>query len=53
MREFIRMQMDIEYRVNNTIREALEKTYRLVYEQMENAWQPFPKGDAEEERRRR
>ena len=53
MREFIRMQMDIEYRVNNTIREALEKTYRLVYEQMENAWQPFPKGDAEEERKRR
>ena len=32
MKEFIRMQMDVEFRVNNDIREILEKTYRLVYE---------------------
>jgi len=32
MKEFIRMQMDVEFKVNNDIREILEKTYRLVYE---------------------
>jgi hypothetical protein len=32
MKEFIRMQMDVEFRTNNDIREMLEKTYRLVYE---------------------
>ena len=32
MKEFIRMQMDIEFAANNDIREILEKTYRLIYE---------------------
>lgn len=38
MREFIRMQMDIEFAANNEIREILEKTYRLIYEQIDNTW---------------
>ena len=32
MKEFVRMQMDIEFKENNIIREILEKTYRLIYE---------------------
>lgn len=32
MKEFIRMQMSLEYRANNDIREILEKTYRMIYE---------------------
>ena len=32
MKEFIRMQMDIEFKANTDIREILEKTYRLIYE---------------------
>ena len=32
MKEFIRMQMDVEFRANNEIREILEKTYRMIYE---------------------
>ena len=43
MREFISMQMDNEFKVNNEIREMLEKTYRLIYDQIENQWQYFPK----------
>ena len=39
MKEFIRMQMDIEFAANNEIREILEKTYRLIYEQIDNNWQ--------------
>ena len=38
MKEFIRMQMDLEFRANNEIREILEKTYRLIYEQIDNSW---------------
>lgn len=38
MKDFIRMQMHIEFRANNGIRELLEKTYRLIYEQMDNSW---------------
>ena len=38
MKDFIRMQMNIEFRANNGIRELLEKTYRLIYEQMDNQW---------------
>jgi len=30
MREVIRMQMSNEFEANNSIREYLEKTYRLV-----------------------
>jgi hypothetical protein len=32
------MQMDNEMQANKTIREALEKSYRLMYEQLENKW---------------
>jgi len=32
------MQMDNEMQVNKTTREALEKSYRLMYEQLENKW---------------
>lgn len=38
IKEFIRMQMDVEFRANNDIREILEKTYRIIYEQIENQW---------------
>lgn len=45
MREFIAMQMDAEFKANNNIREYLEKTYRLIFEQIDNTWQYFPKQD--------
>ena len=45
MKEFINMQMQNEFTVNNEIREFLEKTYRLIYDQIENQWQYFPKAD--------
>ena len=45
MKEFIRMQMQIEFKANTDIREILEKTYRLVYEQIDNNWQEYPKAD--------
>lgn len=38
MKEFINMQMQNEFKVNNDIREFLEKTYRLIYDQIENNW---------------
>ena len=41
--------MDIEFRANNDIREILEKTYRLVYEQINNSFQQYPKADVEDE----
>ena len=53
MKEFIRMQMDIEFRANNDIRELLEKTYRLIYEQIDNNWQEFPKADVKDEKYKR
>ena len=53
MKEFIRMQMDVEFRVNNDIREILEKTYRLVYEQIDNQMQIYPKTDVEDEKTKR
>jgi hypothetical protein len=31
MREFIDMQMDLEFKANNEIREYLEKTYEIIY----------------------
>ena len=36
MREFISMHMENEFKVNNEVREMLEKTYRLIYDQIEN-----------------
>ena len=38
MREIIRMQMRNEFEANNHIREYLERTYRMVMEQVENKW---------------
>ena len=38
VREIISMQMRNEFVVNNIIREQLEKTYRMVTEQVENKW---------------
>jgi hypothetical protein len=32
MREFINMQMDLEFKANNDIREYLEKTYQIIYQ---------------------
>ena len=53
MKEFIRMQMSIEFKYNNEIREVLEKTYRLIYEQIDNQWQEYPKADVEDEQTKR
>lgn len=39
MREVIRMQMSNEFEANNSIREYLEKTYRLVMDQSDAKWQ--------------
>lgn len=49
MKEFIAMQMDNEFKVNNEVREMLEKTYRLIYDQIENQWQYYPKSDVKGE----
>ena len=49
MKEFIRMQMNIEFKANSDIREVLEKTYRLIYEQIDNNWQEYPKADVKSE----
>lgn len=38
MREFIDMQMDLEFKANNEIREYLEKTYEIIYQQIDNDW---------------
>ena len=38
IKEFIKMQMDNEFNQNSEVRESLEKTYRLIYEQMDNKW---------------
>lgn len=43
------MQMANEFRQNNDIREYLEKTYRLIYEQIDNKWQYFESKDVKEE----
>ena len=53
VREFINMQMDNEYKINNDIREMLEKTYRLIYEQIDNQWQYYPSNDVQDEVKKR
>lgn len=47
------MQMDNEMQVNKTTREALEKSYRLMYEQLENKWQYFESSEVKDERDKR
>ena len=46
------MQMETELTFNNDIRESLEKTYRLVYEQIDNKWQYFEKPNEQLEARK-
>lgn len=47
------MQMDIEQAANDDVRESLEKTYRLISEQMDNKWQYFNPGDIKDEKDKR
>ena len=47
------MQMSVEFRSNNDIREILEKTYRMVYDQIENTWQYYPQADVQDEKSKR
>ena len=47
--EFIKMQMDIEFKVNQEIREYLEKSYEIIYEQIDNEWQYYPTADVKDE----
>lgn len=39
--------------VNKTTREALEKSYRLMYEQLENKWQYFESSEVKDEKDKR
>jgi len=43
------MQMDNEFSANNEVREMLEKTYQLIYEQIDNNWQYYQKEDVGDE----
>lgn len=53
VKEFIRMQIDNEKHQNDEVRESLEKTYRLIYEQMDNKWQYFEQQDIADETEKR
>lgn len=53
VKEFIKMQMQNELKQNNEIREYLEKTYRLIYEQIDNKWQYFESKDVKDEQEKR
>ena len=53
VREFIRMQIDNELKCNNLVKESLEKTYRLIYDQIDNKWQYFDKSDIGPEKQKR
>lgn len=41
--------MDIEFKVNQEIREYLEKSYEIIYEQIDNEWQYYPSADVKDE----
>jgi len=45
--------MDTEFKVNNGIREYLEKSYRMIYDQLDNKHQYYGAEDVEEEKERR
>jgi hypothetical protein len=47
------MQMDNEINQNSIVRESLEKTYRLIYEQNDNKWQYYEKQDLKDEKEKR
>ena len=49
IRDVIKMQMDNEFSANNEVREMLEKTYQLIYEQIDNNWQYYQKEDVGDE----
>ena len=49
VKEFIKMQIQNETKQNNEIREYLEKTYRLIYEQIDNKWQYYESKDVKDE----
>lgn len=49
MRDIIKMQMENEFSANNDVREMLEKTYQLIYEQIDNNWQYYQKEDVNDE----
>ena len=53
VKEFTRMQMDNELKCNNLVKESLEKTYRLIYDQIDNKWQYFDKSDIGPEKQKR
>ena len=53
LKEFIQMQIDNELKVNHEIREALEKSYRLIYEQIDNKWQYFESSEVRDEQDKR
>lgn len=39
MKEFVRMQVSTEKLANQNLRESIEKSYRLIYEQLEGKFQ--------------
>jgi hypothetical protein len=45
--------MDNEINQNSIVRESLEKTYRLIYEQNDNKWQYYEKQDLKDEKEKR
>ena len=53
IREFINMQTQNEFKINTNIREYLEKTYRLIYDQVDNKWQYYEGEDVADEKFKR
>ena len=47
------MQIDNETKLNHNIIEQLEKTYRLIYDQMDNKWQYYESADVKDEKEKR
>lgn len=41
--------MDLEFKANNEVREYLEKTYEIIYQQIDNDWQYYPSADINDE----
>lgn len=41
--------MENEFKANNEIREYLEKSYEIIYQQIDNEWQYYPKKDVQDE----
>jgi hypothetical protein len=53
VRKFIKLQMDTEFKVNNQVREYLEKSYRLIYDQLDNKQQYYENDNIDEEKEKR